>query len=130
MRRIGQEQEIVSDDGAQILEAVAGMECLEVHRPVCHAARFGATPALREARPRAVGRRAKGAPQEQIIAAVHPNPPLAASNRVRNERRLEMPAFPGLDAMLVLWGAAVLAYAAAQHLWFGGTRLDAPKRGR
>jgi len=37
-----------------------------------------------------------------------------------------MPIFPGLDAMLVLWGAAVLAYAAVQHFWFGGARLDAP----
>lgn len=41
-----------------------------------------------------------------------------------------MPVFPEFDAMLVLWGVAVLAYATVQHLWFGGTRLDAPERGK
>ena len=42
----------------------------------------------------------------------------------------KMPVFPGFDAMLILWGLGVLAYATVQHVWFGGARLDAPKRGK
>ena len=34
-----------------------------------------------------------------------------------------MLGFPGLDAMLVLWGAAVLAYAAVRHVYFGGHQI-------
>jgi len=30
-----------------------------------------------------------------------------------------MPVFPGFDAMLVLWGAAVLAFAFVRHIYFG-----------
>lgn len=31
-----------------------------------------------------------------------------------------MPGFPGLEVVLVLWGVAVLAYAAVRHIYFGG----------
>jgi len=31
-----------------------------------------------------------------------------------------MPGFSGLETVLVVWGAAVLAYATIRHLCFGG----------
>ena len=44
-----------------------------------------------------------------------------------------MAVFPGFDAMLVLWGMAVLAYAAIRHFYFDGIciQIDLPRhRGR
>jgi hypothetical protein len=36
--------------------------------------------------------------------------------------------FPGLDAMLVLWGAAVLTYATIRHYFFDGCiQIDLPQ---
>jgi hypothetical protein len=46
---------------------------------------------------------------------------------------LPMTVFPGFDAMLVLWGAAVLAYATIKHFYFDGAciQIDLPRhRGR
>jgi hypothetical protein len=36
--------------------------------------------------------------------------------------------FPGFDAMLVLWGAAVLTYSAVRHFYFDGAciQIDLP----
>lgn len=34
-----------------------------------------------------------------------------------------MLGFPGLDAMLVLWGLAVLAYTTVRHVYFGGHQI-------
>lgn len=44
-----------------------------------------------------------------------------------------MAVFPGFDAMLVLWGMAVLAFATVRHFYFDGTciQIDLPRhRGR
>jgi hypothetical protein len=44
-----------------------------------------------------------------------------------------MTVFPGFDAMLILWGMAVLAYATIRHVYFGGAciQIDLPRhRGR
>lgn len=40
--------------------------------------------------------------------------------------------FPGLDAMVALWGAAVLTYATVRHFFFGSCiQIDLPPhRGR
>lgn len=39
-----------------------------------------------------------------------------------------MPGFLGFDVLLVLWGAAVLAYATVRHMYFGGVciQIDPP----
>jgi hypothetical protein len=45
------------------------------------------------------------------------------------ERMLPMTVFPGFDAMLVLWGAAVLAYATIKYFYFDGVciQIDLPR---
>jgi hypothetical protein len=39
-----------------------------------------------------------------------------------------MPHFPGFDALLLIWGAAVLVFGAICHFYFGGTciQIDSP----
>lgn len=44
-----------------------------------------------------------------------------------------MAVFPGFDAMLVLWGMAILAYATIKHFYFDEAciQIDLPRhRGR
>jgi len=44
-----------------------------------------------------------------------------------------MTVFPGFDAMLVLWGMAVLAFSTVRYFYFDGARIqiDLPRhRGR
>lgn len=41
-----------------------------------------------------------------------------------------MPGIPGFDIAIVAWGAAVLAYIAIKHAYFGGVciQIDLPPR--
>jgi hypothetical protein len=35
-----------------------------------------------------------------------------------------MPGFPGFASIMLAWGAAVLAFAAVRHFYFGGTCIE------